>query len=96
MLCGVTDSISYSKVGDVALRNLLQLLPAIDPIPTCSTCYRVTSCGDLLETYPFGSPGFLQTESIFSKFTTTPADCLAQDKPQNRKQTGNEERKGKF
>lgn len=65
MLCDVTGNTSYSEVGDVALRKLLQLFPGIDPTPICSAGYRETSCGDLSETYPSGGPGFLQTEEHF-------------------------------
>lgn len=40
MLFDVTDSTSYSEVGDVALRKLLQQFPAIDPTPVRFAGYR--------------------------------------------------------
>lgn len=61
MLFDVTDSTSYSEVGDVALRKLLQQFPAIDPTPVCFAGYRKTSSGGLSETDPFVSSGFGQT-----------------------------------
>lgn len=53
--------VTYSEVGDVALRKLVQQFPAIEPTPVHFAGYRKTSSGGLLETDPFVSPGFGRT-----------------------------------